>query len=213
MKKYLLGFYAMVVAIIIVFPDLLFAQGCPPGTKKIGEDRTETPTAIIIRPVCQKFTEVLGDVARRKSIEVRAGRMTDCEAMAQIFEEIGRDVDWDFNQVVDLMGAVVAGGVRYRDATLVAAAPGTVQFGERGFRPAYIDKLPGNQVRHFVAYFVLGAKLSGGLLAAVVAELRDAGEPGDHELGLLGANLGSQMRNSPQLIRGLGGSIRTTICR
>lgn len=153
-------------------------------------------------------------LAQRKSSDVRVGRMSDCEAMAQLFEELGRGVHWDLERIADLTGSMVAGGVRFRDVTLVAPpSSGIVTFGQSGFDSKYVDRMPGNQVRHFVAYFVVGAKLSGGRLAAAIADLRESHEPGDHYLGIVAASIGEQMRNSPHLVPGIGNSIRGTICR
>ena len=89
--------------------------------------------------------------AQRTQQAVVAHQITDCEAMARLFDELGRDVSWNLDALVQTSARVLAGRVGYRDVTLVKPAPEeVVLFGERGFDGKYRDKEPGNQVRHFV---------------------------------------------------------------
>jgi hypothetical protein len=76
----------------------------------------------------------------------------------------------------------------------------------------YVDRHPSNQVRHFIGYFTIGSRVSPSIAAQVLATLFDGDEPGDYELGVLAANLAARMRESPQLVSGLGGSVRATLC-
>jgi len=194
---------------------------CPPNSTLQRVEITETEERFVCRcnrgfftrgQRCERAEAAARDAARRWREEVRAGRATDCAALAGLIEEIGEGVYWNLDEMVRLVGGVV-GGVRLRDVTLAPPAGETVAFGQSGFRPGYVDRATSDQVRHFIGYFALGAMLSGGAVAEIVAGWRDAREPGDYQLGIFAANLGQRMRQSPELLRGVGGAIRSSICR
>jgi hypothetical protein len=199
------------------------AEGCPPNSEPYVVERQGDVEVVRCRCKegyakhegrCEPAEPMFRARAQETQQEVAAHRITDCEAMARLFDELGRDVSWDLDALVQTSARVLAGRVGYRDVTLVEPAPeGVVRFGERGFDGKYRDREPGNQVRHFVGYFATGAKVSGPLLTELITEWRDGQEPGDYQLGVFAANLGRQMRENPQLVRGLGGAIRKTICR
>lgn len=93
-----------------------------------------------------------------KSIE----KASECRAMAQILNEFSRAVGFNSEQLASYAGKVLSNGVVLQEYgishTLVppASANYAVSFFDTGFRPQY--KQPeNNQVRHFVAYFVVGA--------------------------------------------------------
>jgi len=48
----------LVAALVPALPDTAHAGGCPAGTVKIGEKKTETADAIIVQPICKKVAAV-----------------------------------------------------------------------------------------------------------------------------------------------------------
>lgn len=156
-------------------------------------------------------------LAQSKKQDVSHGKITDCQAMAQLFDALSAKVGSSPDEVALYAGKVLANGVGFRGITVVARGEHHVVFGQSGFRAQYQDDDPSsrNQVRHFVGYLVLGLKYSTGTnyYADAVAEWRDAGQSADISLGVVGANLGKSMADQPRLLRGLGGAIRTTICQ
>ena len=159
--------------------------------------------------------------------------LSACEAMAQLYNAIGEMTKWNLDDIVLYTGKVLAPGVSIRDEVIVP--PGRRQFislGYSGFRSKYVDtppvdKQPTSQSHVFVGYFALGAKRNVGLLTEFITECRELGlreclgwsserdpgtEPAEYQLRVVAANLAQEMKKNPNLVRGLAGSIRATIC-
>ncbi|TAN66345.1 MAG: hypothetical protein EPN17_14115 [Methylobacter sp.] len=153
-----------------------------------------------------------------KSIE----KASECRAMAQILNEFSRAVGFNSEQLASYAGKVLSNGVVLQEYgishTLVppASANYAVSFFDTGFRPQY--KQPeNNQVRHFVAYFVVGLSYGNGILGdptytALLAELRDKGEQADIDLGNVAVALGRQAAGAPHMMENIGTSIRSQVC-
>lgn len=166
-------------------------------------------------------------LAENKKGEV-GPNLSACEAMAQLYDEIGKMTKWCLDDIVLYTGKVLAPGVSFHDVVIVP--PGIrpfISLGYSGFRSHYVDTPPTSQSHHFVGYFGLGAKLPVGLVTEFFTECRELGlreclfwlsardpgnEPADYQLGVVATNLAQRMRDAPHLVRGLGGAIRTTIC-
>jgi len=158
--------------------------------------------------------EALWLFASRKSREVRAGGLSSCEAMAQIYGALGARVGWELQPIVFNAGRVLAGEVRYRAITIIPRAPRrALPFSASGFRAQYVDRAADNQVRHFAGYLAMGAKVPGPVLTEVFTSLREEGEPGDYELGVFAGNLAEKLAQNSGLARGLEGAIRSSLCR
>lgn len=149
---------------------------------------------------------------------------TSCEALAQLYGALGRRVGWDLGQVVQYTGLVLA---NTNNPFVSGAKRAPVPFGDDGFRPQYVDLPGGNQVRHFVAYFTTGVKVPGGITRTFITGCRednctgyacsfllgDNCEPGDYQLGIVAAELGDRISDDSNLLRGIEGGIRSTVCQ
>ena len=155
--------------------------------------------------------------AKVRALELRRSEGSDCEAMAQIFNEFSRAAGFEVGEVVQYAGQVLSNGIVLRlhgvHRTLVppVSANYAVVFGDSGFRPQYQDN--SNQVRHFTAYFAIGAKYDWPTVSAFLAEIRDSGEQQDIDLGNLAAALGRQAAGSQRSVENIGRAIRSQVCR
>ncbi len=156
-------------------------------------------------------------LAKVKSKEARANTISDCEALAQLVEALGQKVSYDLDEMVTMMGRVLAGGVAFDSVSMVSSGRYAPPFfADKGFRSQYVvaykDVSRRNQVRHFVGYFIFGVQnYNNSLFSEIIARTLDGHEAGDYELGVVAANLGKEMAANPRLLRGLGGAIRNTI--
>ena len=66
----------LVTVLALVIPEMARAGGCPAGTVKIGEKKTETAAAIIVQPICKKVTAVPKECPPGSSV-VGGGCMRD----------------------------------------------------------------------------------------------------------------------------------------
>jgi hypothetical protein len=86
-----------IVLLVVTFALPAHSSVCPPGTVQIGEEREETPTEIIIHPVCQQLPVVpVVDPALARSIcsakrkiaaDLEAIRLMNFEADTESFEK------------------------------------------------------------------------------------------------------------------------------
>ena len=158
--------------------------------------------------------------AKVRALELRESEPSDCEAMAQILNELSRAVGFNSNTLVSYAGKVLANGIALRLRfvptlhTIVPAAGQhfAVDFGDDGFRPEYRDG--SNQVRHFIAYLSVGIAYpnDSGVRAGFLAELRDHGEAADIALGNLAAALGRQAAGSVHVMENIGRAVRSQVC-
>jgi hypothetical protein len=161
--------------------------------------------------------------AKVRALELKSIEKTsDCRAMAQTLNEFSRAVGFNGKELASYAGKVLTNGVMLKkfgvSDTLVppASANYAVDFFDTGFRPQYRQP-ENNQVRHFVAYFVVGISRANGILSdpvytAFLAELRDQGEQADIDLGNAAAALGRQAAGAPHMMENLGTSIRSQVC-
>ncbi len=155
--------------------------------------------------------------AKVRALELKAIERTDCAAMSQIVNEFARATNFNGEQLASYAGKVLSNGIEFYyhgiSVTLVAPVEPhyAVPFGDSGFRDAYRDG--SNQVRHFAGYFAAGLHYNAETMTAIMAELRDRGEPPDIALGNLAAALGRQMAGVPHMMENVGQAVRSQVCQ
>lgn len=166
------------------------------------------------RGMCRQFD--IG-TAKVRAVELRRSEASDCQAMTQIFNEFSRAAEFKVGKVVQYAGQVLSNGIVLRRGgvhkTLVPLVSENyaVVFKDSGFLPQYRDD--SNQVRHFVAYFAVGAKYDLPTATAFLAEIRDSGQQEDIDLGNIASALGRQAAGSVHSMKNLGRALNSQVCR
>lgn len=135
-----------------------------------------------------------------------------CHDLALIAEKLGERVvnQWYFLEFLarNLVSRPRQLSYLIREATLTP-----FEFDATGFQPRFRTDLGDNQVRHAVAYMVVGYKFQGSG-ADLVAQIRDElkGEPQDYWLGVEAGHMGFQLRTGIYGTRNFGRAIRARLC-
>jgi hypothetical protein len=153
--------------------------------------------------------------AKVRALELKKSEQaSDCRAMSRTLNEFSRSVGFNGNNLVSYAGKILSNGIKYKSYALVSPVSAdydyAVSFADVGFRSQYRDG--SNQVRHFVGYFSAGIHFDYPILTAILAELRDEGEPKDIALGNVAAALGRQAAGSEHMMENIGEAIRSQIC-
>lgn len=130
--------------------------------------------------------------------------------MAQLLGALGRRVDGDVRQMRTVAGRSFAN----------AAPEGAAEFHQSGFRAPFVDPNPAsnNQVRHFVAYFVVGMVAANTVAGDIgvmtqLAALEEQNQLQDYALGVVAAELGIDVGRSPALLKELESRVLASTCR
>lgn len=156
--------------------------------------------------------------ALKMSKDVGAGRISSCEALALMSEALGPKVGWEYGKFAAMMGQVLA-----TEANPMVFDPtaSSASFNASGFKSEFVGYQKDNQVRHFVAYFMLGTEF-GETAADIVSVIQDrlrlrahGREPQefDYKLAIAAGTLGRDVARQPSRLRSLGSTIRAKICR
>jgi hypothetical protein len=79
-KRALTRLFLLSAALLILAPEIAYADDCPPGTVKIGEKKTETADAIIVQPLCKRIPAV----APQPQAANPAAAVAFCKAKLQV---------------------------------------------------------------------------------------------------------------------------------
>lgn len=221
-RKTIIG--VVISFIVIMNMSQSYAIQCPQNAEPWdGDTKCRCVTGYIENQGrCVEFN--LG-TANVRALEVRnmVENASNCRAMARILKEFSSAIGYnESEELANYAGKIFSqDGVVFkihRTSVYPLVLPEFskyVKFGDSGFRSQYKQK-GGNQVRHFVGYFVLGISSSNGMLSepiytAILAELREEVQA-DIDLGNVAAALGRQAAQSPHMMENIGVSIRSQVC-
>jgi RHS repeat-associated protein len=152
--------------------------------------------------------EIVRDCAKKNLADAKAGRITDCEAMARTVEcaasSYGNDVEGFVRALQSVLTGAQGGTQRATPEWFVGG------FGNTGFRPEFADdelqrQYPNdpapNQVRHFIGWFGAGFYLGNAAIPALFGVEKTSGAAGtqdDIALGLAAISLGSAVGIDPE---------------
>lgn len=134
------------------------------------------------------------EYARVQSDLVQRGAIDDAYATGMIFEyALERSGPEDALNNVSAVLSDVAGRFGRDPGNSYL---GYQAFGQSGFRSAFSETPPGNQVRHFTAHVLLGYYWGNGAAARSFVAWREGGFSGpDYASGVAGLNLGVGLRS------------------
>jgi hypothetical protein len=134
------------------------------------------------------------EYARVQSDLVQRGAIDDAYATGMIFEyALERSGPEDALNNVSAVLSDVAGRFGRDPGNWYL---GYQAFGQSGFRSAFSETPPGNQVRHFTAHVLLGYYWGNGAAARSFVAWREGGFSGpDYASGVAGLNLGVGLRS------------------
>lgn len=152
--------------------------------------------------------------------DVQAGRLTSCEALAQMSDALGPKTGWQYGRHLAMMGNVLAST---RNPLVYGSHPAPVVFTASGFRRRFVGR-PGaereNQVRHTVGYLMMGAEFgaTGATLGTIWEDrLRkwwDGQVPEEHDylLGIAAGEIGRDLKHHTLSAKDLGSTVRAKLC-
>lgn len=142
----------------------------------------------------------------------REGSLDSCQSLVRVADRLGQRVkkQWLFLEL--LARNLVSGPGPLRKLIRVSGLS-PFAFDSTGFKARFRTDLTDNQVRHAVAYMVVGFKFQGSG-ADLVAKFRDElkGEPQDYWLGVEAGHMGFQLKSGTYDTGNFGSAIKGRIC-
>ena len=168
-------------------------------------------------------------LAQSYQTKVRAGKMTDCQALAA-FSDDAASVSQTPEQFIKDFGVLIPGilvsqaGLKYYSSAAVALNTGQASGYQRDYQNSTPDNPAtgwnGDQGHHFAAFFEFGylyGNAAGNNMASLyeqVQGLRDGGtNQGDVELGKVAASLGAGLKSGSYDPGQIGEMIRGLLCK
>jgi hypothetical protein len=143
----------------------------------------------------------------------RAGTSDSCHSLAHIAEKLGQRVtnQWYF---LEYLARNLVTSPRRLSSLIRVSNLAPFAFDSSGFKARFRTDLADNQVRHAVAYMVVGYKYQGSG-ADLVAQLRDElkGEQQDYWLGVEAGHMGFQLRTGTYDTGNFGRAIGGRLCQ